>query len=61
LGHPAEIPFLDAAFSWLPGEFQAPLPSLPNQLQTSSAAPAGPWFVGKAEVILKVTDRAVKS
>ena len=31
LGHPAEIPFLDAAFSWLPEEFQAPLPSLPDQ------------------------------
>lgn len=31
LGHPAEIPFLDAAFSWLPGEFQAPLPSLRDQ------------------------------
>jgi len=31
LGHPAEIPFLDAAFSWLPGEFQAPLPSVRDQ------------------------------
>jgi hypothetical protein len=31
LGHPTEILFLSAAFSWLPGEFQAPLPSLPNQ------------------------------
>jgi len=37
LGHPTEIPFLNAAFSWLPDEFQAPLPSLPNP---SSASPA---------------------
>jgi len=39
LGHPTEIPFLNAAFSWLPDEFQAPLPSLPNP---SSASPASP-------------------
>ena len=36
LGHPAEIPFTNTAFSWLPEEFQAPLPSLPDQLRSSS-------------------------
>ena len=30
LGHPAEISFIDAGFSWLPDEFLAPLPSLVN-------------------------------
>jgi len=42
LGHPTEIPFLAAAFSWLPEEFQAPLPSLPDQPGSSSAVPLGP-------------------
>ena len=35
LGHPNEIPFTNAAFSWLPTEFQAPLPSLPNPTSDS--------------------------
>ncbi len=39
LGHPTEIPFINAAFSWLPGEFQAPLPSLPNPPRITSASP----------------------
>ena len=30
LGHPAENPFINTTCSWLPEEFQAPLPSLPN-------------------------------
>src|SRR5258708_34998335 len=38
LGHPTEIPFINAAFSWLPGEFQAPLPSLPNPPRITSAS-----------------------
>ena len=32
LGHP-EIPLIDTTCSWLPDEFQAPLPSLSNQLR----------------------------
>jgi len=43
LGHPTEIPSsINAAFSWLPEEFQAPLPSLPDQPRSSSAVPLGP-------------------
>jgi hypothetical protein len=42
LGHPTEIPFTNKAFSWLPEEFQAPVPSLPDQPRSSSAAPLGP-------------------
>lgn len=39
LGHPAETAFMNTTCSWLPEEFQAPLPSLPNQ---PSATPASP-------------------
>jgi hypothetical protein len=38
LGHPAEIPFINSAFSWLPNEFQAPLPSLPNPPTASTSS-----------------------
>jgi len=38
LGHPTDAPSsIDAAFSWLPTEFQAPLPSLSNQLRTPTS------------------------
>jgi hypothetical protein len=36
LGHP-EIPLIDTTCSWLPDEFQAPLPSLSNQLRTPAS------------------------
>jgi hypothetical protein len=39
LGHPAEIPFIYSAFSWLPDEFQAPLPSFPNPPGASPSSP----------------------
>ncbi len=39
LGHPAEIPFINAAFSWLPNESQAPLPFLPNPPSASTSSP----------------------
>lgn len=42
LGHPAELSFINAAFSWLPAEFQAPLPSLPDKAGTPPVAPSGP-------------------
>jgi hypothetical protein len=37
LGHRGEIPLIDTTCSWLPEEFQAPLPSLPNQLRTPTS------------------------
>jgi hypothetical protein len=37
LGHPGEIPLIDTTCSWLPDEFQAPLPSVPNQLRTPTS------------------------
>ena len=39
LGHPTEISFVDTAFSWLPDEFQAALPSLPNTPGVSPTSP----------------------
>lgn len=39
LGHPAEISFINAGFSWLPDEFQAPLPSLVNPPPSFSSTP----------------------
>jgi hypothetical protein len=39
LGHPAEIPFINSAFSWLPNESQAPLPSLPKPPSASTSSP----------------------
>jgi hypothetical protein len=37
LGHPGEIPLIDTTCSWLPDEFQTPLPSLSNQLRTPTS------------------------
>ncbi len=39
LGHLADIPFINSAFSWLPNEFQAPIPSFPNAPSASSVSP----------------------
>jgi len=39
LGHPGEIPLIDMTCSWLPDEFQAPLPALPSPPSASSSSP----------------------